>query len=412
MSGPAVPAAGQPGPRSPRPGQPRIGPAQLYALVRDAALAFSQDNAPRLAAALSYYAVSAVAPLLFLVTVVAGYFLGQQSVQDQLIDGLRSSLGVQVASFIRSLLPKNGGGSSLTWASVIGALTVFLTATGLFVQLQGSLNALWGAEPPPPQNLWTLLRTRLIAFALVLVFGGLIIAFLVGNTVLAAVAHRIGDLIGFGAFFVRAGTFLLGCLMFTPVFAFIYKFLPDVKLQWRDVWVGAAITAVLFTLGQALIGLYFGRTAASSVYGAAGALFLMLLWIYYSSMIVFFGAEVTWVYSQQYGTQAGGATNPDKKQAVAEKGVSLQTAPSAKEREAAAQTPDEALTPSQRRSVRQNNRRRDQDRPAEPRGRRDAPAEAEVPGVGMALREAALAVLAVPAVVALQLLRLLGLSRR
>ena len=185
------------------PAKPALRLTRLYALLRDAYLAFMQDNAPRLAAALAYYAFSAIAPLLFLITVVAGLVLRNSDIQGQLLAAISSSVGNQVADFIKTLLPDKGIGSSLTWAGVIGAATVFLTATGLFVQLQGSLNTLWGtvapAEKPPTllQNVWTLIRTRLVAFALVLTFGALIIAFLVGNTYLAIIAERIGNLIGF-----------------------------------------------------------------------------------------------------------------------------------------------------------------------------------------------------------------------
>ena len=386
----------------------------MFGLLRDAYLAFMQDNAPRLAAALAYYAFSAIAPLLFLVTVVAGYFLGQNQVRTQLLQGLRTNLGDKIATFIAGLLPKLSG-SNLTWASVIVAATVFLTATGLFVQLQGSLNTLWGSEHPagkPPtllQNIWLLVKTRLIAFALVLVFGALIIVFLVGNTILAAVATRIGSVIGFGAFFVRVGTFVLSTLLFTLVFAFIFRFLPSVKLQWREVWIGSAVTAALFTLGQVLIGLYFGRIAGTSPYGAAGALFLMLLWIYYSSMIVFFGAEVTWVFSQQYGTHAGGTDNPDKKNAVAEKGANIEREPGGDAGESATQAtsqpPPEAMTPVQRRGLARV-------LPGRTRVERPAPAPSKPVHVGPptlrdALGNAALAILAVPSVALLRLLWLL-----
>jgi membrane protein len=385
---------------------------RIFALLRDAYLAFTQDNAPRLAAALAYYAFSAIAPLLFLVTVVAGLFLRNSDVQGQLLQAIRSNVGGEVAGFIKTLLPDKNTGGSLTWAGVIGAATVFFTATGLFVQLQGSLNTLWGSVPtnePPPtlfQNVWTLIRTRLIAFALVLVFGALIIAFLVGNAYLSAIAERIGNLIGFGAFFVRMGTFLLSTLLFTPVFAFIFKFLPSVQLQWREVWVGAATTAILFTLGQALIGLYFGRIATSSAYGGAAALFLMLLWIYYSSLIVFFGAEITWVFSQQYGTRAGGAANPEKKEAVAEQGVQLDTSLSVQETSALTQQAAEALTPSQRRGLARFLPPRLLPARFQPKPHAPRPAETELPTLSAALGNAALALLAVPTVAVLRLLRL------
>ncbi|WP_407569477.1 YihY/virulence factor BrkB family protein [Deinococcus altitudinis] len=400
------------------PSRPAFRFPQVFALLRDAYLAFMQDNAPRLAAALAYYAFSAIAPLLFLITVVAGYFLGQKQVRAELFSTLNSSVGPQVSTFIQTLLPKLTGGN-LTWASVIGAATVFLTATGLFVQLQGSLNSLWGAVPAPGtpptllQNIWLLIRTRLIAFALVLTFGALIIVFLVGNTVLAAVAQRIGDVIGFGAFFVRVGTFVLSTLLFTLVFAFIFRFLPSVRLQWREVWVGAGVTAALFTLGQVIIGLYFGRIAGSSPYGAAAALFLMLLWIYYSSMIVFFGAEVTWVFSQQYGTRAGGAGNLEKKEAVAGQGVQLDTSVSESEAQAISQTPPEAMNPVQRRGLVGRGLahllpgRARAATPATGGGRPTRPTETEPPTLRAALGNAALAILAVPSVALLRLLWLL-----
>ena len=398
---------------------------QLYTLIRDAALAFSQDNAPRLAAALSYYAFSAIAPLLFLVTVVAGYFLGRKQVQDQLFQALSDGVGESVAKFIQTLIPTVS--NSLTWASLIGAVTVFLTATSLFIQLQSSLDALWGADPPPRQNLWTLIRARLIAFGLVLVFGGFIIVFLVGNTYLSAIASSIGDRIGFGAFFVRLGTFILSSLLFTPIFAFIYKFLPDVKLQWREVWVGAGVTAVLFTVGQVLIGLYFARI--NNPYGAAAALFLMLLWIYYSSMIVFFGAEITWVYSQQYGTRAGGAGNPDKKAAIVQQGGAIDPRVSAGEAEAISRTPPEQLTPAQRAVLEGQGhtageelraaptakgglaarlRRRLGRPPTPPPAPASPDAPTPLPGLGTAIQQAVIALLAVPSLAVLRLVRLFG----
>ena len=388
------------------PAKPTLTAGRIFALLQGAYLAFMQDNAPRLAAALAYYAFSAIAPLLFLVTVVAGYFLGQKEVRRQLFQALNDSVGPQVSTFIQTLLPKVTGGN-LTWAGIIGAATVFLTATGLFVQLQGSLNALWGAEPPndtPPtffQNVWNLIKTRLIAFGLVLIFGALIIAFLVGNAYLSAIAERIGNLIGFGAFFVRLGTFLFSTLLFTPVFAFIYKFLPSVKLEWREVWVGAGITAALFTLGQALIGLYFGRIAGNSPYGAAAALFLMLLWIYYSSMIVFFGAEVTWVYSQTYGTRAGGSGNPEKKEALAEQGAEIDPSVSPQEVQAIQNARPETMTPVRRRGLARLVPARFQRPPAPARP------EAELPSLSAALSNAAVALLAVPSVAVLQLVRLI-----
>ena len=161
--------------------------------------------------------------------------------------------------------------------------------------------------------------------------------FLGVNTYLSAIAHDLGARLGLGALLVRLVTVLVSTLFLTPVFAFIFKFLPTIKLQWKETWVGAAVTALLFTVGQLLIGLYFGRAAPGSAFGAAAAPIALLVWLYYSAMIFFFGAEVTWVYSQKYGSRAGGAANTAKKQALVAQGARLPTTPSAQEQQAAAQ---------------------------------------------------------------------------
>jgi len=229
----------------------------------------------------------------------------------------------------------------------------------------------------------------------------LIIAFLVGNTYLSAVAERLGDLIGAGAFFVRVGTFVLSLLLLTPVFASVYKLLPSVKLQWKDVWVGGAVTALMFTLGQLLIGLYLGRAAPGSVFGAASSLVILLLWIYYSSLIFFFGAEVTWVYSQKYGTRAGGASYVAKKQQLAAHGAHIDAAPSTQEVESGA--PKAARPP-----------RRVLGRPLPQLPQRfSRPTTPDVlPSISAAVWNAVLAILAVPAVIVLRLIGWRGGPRR
>ncbi|WP_040382876.1 YihY/virulence factor BrkB family protein [Deinococcus apachensis] len=384
--------------------------ADLFTLIREAALAFGQDKAPRLAAAIAYYAMFSIAPLLLFAVAVAGFFLTNDAVINNLFgaNGLvAQNLGDQAANFLRELVTSQEGiqrGSIL--ATVIGFVTLFLGATGLFVQLQDALSSMWGADPPPPQGLVKIVQTRVISFLLILGIGLILLAFLGLNTYLSAIAQRLGDLIGAGAFFVRAGTALLSVGLLTPVFALIYKFLPAVKLQWHEVWVGSAVTALLFTLGQLAIGLYFGRAAPGSLFGAAGTLVVLLLWIYYSAMIFFFGAEVTWVYSQKYGTHAGGAVNTGKKQALAAKGAGIDTAPSEQEAKAQANAdPGDARADARGR--------------VQMPGAQGAPAGGgargtfrvrtftprdTVPGVGRALWNAVTAVMAVPAVLVLRLL--------
>ncbi|MFC5849506.1 YihY/virulence factor BrkB family protein [Deinococcus petrolearius] len=397
----------------------KLKPADLLTLIRGAALAFGQDKAPRLAAAIAYYAIFSIAPLLVFAVAVAGFFLSDGAVIQQLFGPgslVAQNLGPQAAEFLRDLLNNQEGiqrGS--VWASVIAFVILFMGATGLFVQIQDALNSMWGADPAPPQGLLAVARTRILAFLMIVLIGVLLLAFLGFNTYLSAIAQNLGDRIGAGAFFVRLGTLILSVLFLTPMFAAIYKLLPAVKLEWRDVGVGGAVTATLFTLGQLLIGLYFGQAAPGSAFAAAGTLVTLLLWIYYSAMIFFFGAEVTWVYSQKYGSRAGGAGNVAKKQAVADKGAEISTAPSPQEAEAAAHA-DRPVRDARGRVVagpQVPGREQGAGKPRRalpwpltrlPAPRRPRAPESQVPSVGGALWNALSAVLALPAVIVLRLL--------
>lgn len=309
--------------------------ADLFTLIREAALAFGQDKAPRLAAAIAYYAMFSIAPLLLFAVAIAGRFLTDATVIEQLFGTgslIYQNLGPDAADFLQKLVPNPATllkGSTI--ATGVAFAVLFMGATGLFVQLQDALNSLWGAEPAPPLGVLNIVKTRLISFVMIIFIGLLLIAFLALNTYLSAIAHDLVDNLGFGASLIRLGTSILSALFLSPIFAAIYLVLPDVKLEWREVWVGGVVTATLFTLGQYLIGLYFGRAAPGSVFGAAASLVLLLLWIYYSAMIFFFGAEVTWVYSQKFGTHAGGATNVAKKEALAAQGAQIDVRPSEQE---------------------------------------------------------------------------------
>ena len=319
----------------------KLTPAALLTVLKEALKAFNQDKAPRLAAALAYYAILSLAPLLVLAVALLGNFLKDPATMNSLFgpEGVvTQNLGSQAAEALQDMLPKGDALNKGTLiASLIGFVTLFLSATGLFVQLQDALNSLWGADPAPKQGPLQMIRTRLISFLMILFIGAILVVFLGVNTYLSAIAHDLGARLGLGALLVRLVTVLVSTLFLTPVFAFIFKFLPTIKLQWKETWVGAAVTALLFTVGQLLIGLYFGRAAPGSAFGAAAAPIALLVWLYYSAMIFFFGAEVTWVYSQKYGSRAGGAANTAKKQALVAQGARLPTTPSAQEQQAAAQ---------------------------------------------------------------------------
>lgn len=384
-----------------------LKPADIFTLLRDAFLAFGQDKAPRLAAAIAYYAMFSLAPLLLLAVLVAGQFLSSGTVLDDLFGPagiVAQNLGLEAADFLRGLIDTDALQKGSVIASIAAFVTLFMGATGLFVQLQDALNSMWGADPGPPQGIVNVLWTRVKSFLMILAIGLLLIAFLGVNTYLSAIAQRLGDTIGAGAFFVRAGTALLSVLFLAPVFAGIYKVLPDVKLEWREVWVGGFFTSTLFTLGQLGIGLYLGQAAPGSAFGAAATLIVLLLWIYYSAMIFFFGAEVTWVYSQRFGTHAGGAANTAKKQALAAQGAEIDPTESDQER-AAKQQADRPVRDSRGRVL----------GVPVPRVLPRVPRREEgrvLPTVRAALWNAVTAVLAVPAVIVLRVLGITGGRRK
>ncbi|THF86294.1 YihY/virulence factor BrkB family protein [Deinococcus sp. KSM4-11] len=385
-------------------------PADVLTLIREAFLAFNQDKAPRLAAAIAYYAVFAIAPLLLLAVLVAGRFLSDGTVLDQLFDSnsiIAQNLGVDTAQFLRTLINPDSLMKGSVVASVGAFATLFLGATGLFVQIQDALNSMWGADPAPPVGLVNVVWTRLKSFLMIIGLGVLLIAFLGLNTYLSAIAQRLGDTIGAGAFFVRAGTLLLSTTFLAPVFAAIYKVLPDVKLEWREVWVGGIFTSTLFNLGQLLIGLYLGRAAPGSVFGAAASLVILLLWIYYSALIFFYGAEVTWVYSQKFGNHAGGAANVAKKQALVAQGAAISTEPSAQELE--------ALGHAQHPVRDARGRVLGVTLPKLPRLLRPVPRHGEgrlLPSVRGTIWNAVLAIMAIPAVMVLRVLGIAGQHRK
>ncbi|MFC4426582.1 YihY/virulence factor BrkB family protein [Deinococcus navajonensis] len=406
--------------------RPRFSAGELLTVLKEAAQAFGQDKAPRLAAAIAYYAMFSIAPLLLFAVVIAGRFLTNDAVVDQLFGPagmLAQNLGADAATFLRTLIPKEDALHKGTLiASIIGFVTLFMGATGLFVQLQDALNSMWGADPAPKQGVIQMVKTRLVSFVMILLIGVLLFVFLGVNTYLSAIATDLGARFGVGAFLVRLLTFGLSALFLTPVFAAIFKFLPTLKLEWREVLVGGAITAVLFTAGQIAIGIYFGRAAPGSAFGAAGTLVALLLWIYYSGMIFFFGAESTWVYSQKFGSQAGGAANSAKKMALAEKGAAIDPTPSAQER--SAPTNGGPVRDSRGRVIGLSSADGSPQGPAPagttrwpfrrrtPRPRKVARAPSLLPSLGGALWNALSALLAIPTVLVLRLVGLHGKTKK
>ena len=278
-------------------------PNALWEILKEAAIEWDRDGVSRLAAALAYYAIFSLAPLLIIVIAIAGLLFGREAAQGEIVSQVQGLIGRQGAEAVETMLRAASRPVSGVIATVVGLITLFLGATGVFGQLQSGLNAVWGVSPKPGRIVKGLIRTRIVSFTMVLGVGFLLLVSLVVNAALAAfntfVENRLPPppLVGWDV--VNSGA---SFLLITLLFAMIYRFLPDVDIPWRDVWLGGAVTSLLFTVGKYLIGLYLGNSSVGSAYGAAGTLAVLLIWIYYSAQIFYFGAEVTQAYANRFGT--------------------------------------------------------------------------------------------------------------
>lgn len=279
-----------------------MGIKEFFDLMKRAFKKWSLDKAGRLAAALSYYSVFSLAPLLVILIAVVGFFYGQAAVEGRLVSEIEGVVGLETAAMIQTMIAntREGGGGLL--ATVISVILLLFGATGLFSQLQEALNVVWKVQPKPGAGLAGMLKMRLGSFLLVLSAVILLIASLVASTVLTALDEQIASLFPGGNIVFLILNWLLSLTIITVLFALIYKILPDVTLSWREVLPGAIVTAGMFVIGKELIGLYLGMAAAGSAYGAAGSLAVLLLWIFYTAQIFLLGAEFTYLYVQEYGS--------------------------------------------------------------------------------------------------------------
>ena len=276
-------------------------PSDLWAMTKAAGSAFIEDKAPRLGAALAYYTIFSLAPLLVIVLAVAGFFFDEKAAQGQIKDQIESLVGEDGSKAIEQMVASANQRQAGTLATVIGVVMILFGAAALFGQLQDALNTIWGVQPKPGRGVMGILRDRFLSFSMVLGTAFLLLVSLIVSAALSASSKYLGAG-GTGA--VGHTLEMTGSLVVvTVLFAMIYRFLPDAKIPWRDVWFGAAVTAVLFTVGKYLIGLYLGKTGTASAYGAAGSLAVLLIWLYYSSQIFLFGAELTKAYANQFGSR-------------------------------------------------------------------------------------------------------------
>jgi membrane protein len=278
--------------------------AAIPAIFWTAAKAWWDDDAIRLGASLAYYTLFALAPILLVATAVAGIVFGAEAARGQIVGQLDQLVGPDGARAVQSLLEGASHRRAGMLASVLGGITFVVAATGAFLELQAALNTIWRVKPNPRANVRGFVVDRLRSFGLVVAIGFLLMVSLAVTASLAAfntwLAHR-SPSIPLAWSGVNA---LASVVVTTALFALLYRFLPDVRLRWRDVTTGAFVTAILFTVGQQLIGLYLGQSSVSSSYGAAGSVMILLLWVYYSCQILLFGAEFTRVYAQRHGASA------------------------------------------------------------------------------------------------------------
>ena len=264
---------------------------------------WNEDKAPRLAAALAYYTAFSIAPLLVIVIAVAGLAFGREAARGQIVDQIGGQIGIETAEIIQTMIENTNDEDTGIIATVIGVVTVILGAAGFFGQLQDALNTVWEVAPKSGGGIIGMLKARFLSFTMVLGIGFLLIVSLLASASLSYVSNFVVGVLPAAEFLAQVLNFIISFLVITLLFAMIYKVLPDVVIAWKDVWIGAAITALLFTIGKFLLGLYLGSSSISSTYGAAGSLVVLLVWVYYSAQILLFGAEFTQVYARLYGSR-------------------------------------------------------------------------------------------------------------
>jgi membrane protein len=290
---------------------------EAWELGKASVLGFINDNALSHGAAMAFYAVTSLAPILLIVVAIAGLFFGQETAQLALSAQLSGVMGPQAADLLRAAVESASRKSAGTLATILGIVTLLVAASGVFGEMQQSLNEIWKIKPTGT-SLSRLVRARAASLGLVAALGFLLLVSLVASAAISALGGAINAYLPFGAVILSLINGIVSFILISILFAAIYKVLPDRTLRWRDVAIGAVATALLFTIGKSLIGWYIGTSAIASSYGAAGALLVVLLWIYYSSEIFLLGAEFTRAYSVRRGSRSDlkGFVDAEKPQGI------------------------------------------------------------------------------------------------
>jgi membrane protein len=273
---------------------------ETISLLRRTYGKWSEHQAPRLGASVAFYSLLSFAPLLVLVTAVIALAFGQQSAQGLLINDARQFIGDRGAETVESLLKNAQKPASGVFASLVAFVTLLFGASGVFTELQAALNLMWGATLQTSTGFRGMVQQRLFSFGMVLSVGFLLLVSLLLSAGLAYMGRSFEQLLPLPPSLLEAINFVVSFAVITVLFALMFKYVPAAKISWRDVWVGAVGTALLFTVGKLLLGLYLGKASVGSTYGAAGSLVALIVWIYYSAQIFFFGAEFTHVYAEAH----------------------------------------------------------------------------------------------------------------
>lgn len=266
---------------------------RVWAVFKAGLKGWWNDNVSRLGASLAYYTLFAIAPVLIVAIAIAGLVFGQDAVRGQIVHQVDGLIGMEGGRAVQALLQGASNHSAGVLATVLGSITFLLGATGAFLELQYALNTIWRVAPKASAGLRDFLLQRLVSFGLVVAIGFLLLVSLAVSAALAAFSGWLNARVPGMAFLWMAVNLIASIAVSTLLFALVYKVLPDVDLDWPDVWIGAVITAVLFGIGKTVIGLYIGHSSTASSYGAAGSVVVLLLWVYYSTQVVLLGAELT-----------------------------------------------------------------------------------------------------------------------
>lgn len=275
---------------------------QVWILLRDTYAEWSRDNASQLGAALAFYTIFSLAPILIIIVAIVGFILGKQSVHTYILGELTKILGPNNADYVMGTIQSSYQAGSGIQATVIAISLILIGATTVCVMLKNSLNSMWGVETRPSGLLY-MLKDRIKSLLIVLFAGAFLFLSMLVTSIISGASVYLSNYVEIPLNFIAWLNDIVSLILLSLLFAMLYKVLPDVEISWKDVWVGGAMTAIMFTLGRFLLGLYLARSTISSAYGAAGSLVVILLWVYYSAQIIFLGAEFTQVYARKYGSE-------------------------------------------------------------------------------------------------------------